>query len=137
MYPSHVISTNAACVRHDSFVALKLLTTDCYGTKHDIFELEILKTITGQQAQLGAEDSSHVVGLVDTFRLTGPAGAHECIVMAVLGCDLFTMARRFPERRIPVRIMKEVTRQLLVGLAFMHDRCKVIHTGKSLKAPIV
>ncbi|TKA50109.1 hypothetical protein B0A55_11927, partial [Friedmanniomyces simplex] len=112
----------------DSLVALKLLTNDCYGTGHDIFELEILQSIARQQAQLDNDHTSYVNGLIDNFQLNGPNGAHECIVMPVLGCSIKAQAERFPERRIPVRIMKEITRQLLKGLAFIHGRCKVIHT---------
>jgi serine/threonine-protein kinase SRPK3 len=48
--------------------------------------------------------------------------------MPVLGASLYNQAGRFPQRRIPVRIMKEIMRQLLTGLAFLHDACKVVHT---------
>ncbi|KAK3625446.1 hypothetical protein LTR56_014299 [Elasticomyces elasticus] len=77
----------ACTLIHESFVALKLLTVDCYGAGHDIFEIDILGAIRRQQAEL-VKDNSHVVGLLDTFALTGPLGSHKCIVMPVLGCSI-------------------------------------------------
>ncbi|KAK4950182.1 hypothetical protein LTR10_011161 [Elasticomyces elasticus] len=125
-------------LHNDIYVALKLLTNDCYGVGHDIFELEILKTITEKQADLDRAGDAHLVGLLDHFQVTGPAGMHQCVVMPVLGCDIKAQAQRFAKERIPVPIMKEITRQLLKGLAFMHSKCRVIHTdiaaGQSVEA---
>ena len=115
--------------RQDSFVALKLLTSDCYGTDHDIFELEILEKISQQQTQLYKGSNSHVIGLLDSFRVVGPSGTHQCIVMPVLGSNINVQAHRFSEGRIPARIMKAVIKQLLLALSFLHNNCGIIHTG--------
>ncbi|KAM3423678.1 hypothetical protein BST61_g1092 [Cercospora zeina] len=112
----------------ESFVALKLLTADCYGGSYDIFEVDILKAISHQQHKLEDASESHVIELLDVFDTETQAGTHRCIVMPVLGCDLDAQARRFPGRRIPVQIMKQITRQLLLGLEFLHNSCRVIHT---------
>ncbi|KJX92897.1 protein kinase [Zymoseptoria brevis] len=114
-------------LRQNTYVALKILTNDCYGTEHDIFEIEILETITREQ-NLHETQDAHVLGLLDRFQLTGPNGRHECLALPVLGCTLGFQARRFVQRRIPVRVMKHITRQLLTGLAFLHETCRVIHT---------
>jgi serine/threonine-protein kinase SRPK3 len=70
-----------------------------------------------------------VIGSLDSFRLRGPAGEHRCIVMPVLGSSLGQQVHRFPNRRIPVKITKEIVKQLLQGLSFLHDDCRIIHTG--------
>ncbi|KAF1823952.1 kinase-like protein [Dissoconium aciculare CBS 342.82] len=102
----------------NSQVALKLLTTDCYGGDHDIFEVEILNRIAEQQRLLSnAARNSHVIGSLDSFRLRGPAGEHRCIVMPVLGSSLGQQVHRFPNRRIPVKTTKEIVKQLLQGMA--------------------
>ncbi|KAK0252921.1 hypothetical protein LTR91_011509 [Friedmanniomyces endolithicus] len=51
------------------------------------------------------------------------------MALPLLGSDLSRQARRFPKRRIPVSVMKQITRQLLEGLRFLHETCGVIHTG--------
>lgn len=115
--------------RQNSYVALKLLNSDCYGAGHDIFEIEILKTITDRRTQVGDGNSISAIELSDTFQINGAGGVHECIAMPVLGCSLGAQASRFPGGRIPHRIVKQITKQLLSGLAFLHDTCGVIHTG--------
>ncbi|KAK5113701.1 hypothetical protein LTR62_003328 [Meristemomyces frigidus] len=86
--------------RQNSYVALKLLTSDCYGTEHDIFEIEILKAVAQHQALVGDIESTHVIELLDTFQLNGPTGIHECIAMPVLGGTLDAQAGRFPDPQI-------------------------------------
>jgi serine/threonine-protein kinase SRPK3 len=110
-------------------VALKLLRSDCYGTEHDIFEIEILETIARHKKDA---NSAHLVELLDTFQVNGATGVHQCIAMPVLGCSVSAQAGRFPNGRIPHRIVKQITKQLLSGLAFLHDTCGVIHTGRRL-----
>ncbi|KAK5166513.1 uncharacterized protein LTR77_008056 [Saxophila tyrrhenica] len=105
----------------DSIVALKLLTFDCYGSGHDIFEREILDTIGRQQRERSEQTSSYAVEPLGSFQVSGPNGVHECFVTPVVGGTVHAHARRFPDRVIPVSIIKEVTRQLLKGLAFSHD----------------
>ncbi|EGP82922.1 uncharacterized protein MYCGRDRAFT_50394 [Zymoseptoria tritici IPO323] len=114
--------------RQNGYVAIKMLTNDCYGTEHDIFEIEILETITREQNRQDQPNGAHVLGLWDRFQLTGPNGRHECLVLPVLGGTLGVQARRFTQRRIPSGIMKGISRQLLIGLTFLHERCRVVHT---------
>ncbi len=120
--------TYAWTISNDSLVALKILTSDCYGAGHDIFELDIMRRITQQQVQLCSQ-ATHVISLTDNFSIDGPTGSHECMALPLLGSDLSYQARRFPKRRIPVSVMKQITRQLLEGLRFLHETCGVIHTG--------
>ncbi|KAK3625445.1 hypothetical protein LTR56_014300 [Elasticomyces elasticus] len=115
-------------LQQQSYVVLKFLTRDRYSGKHDIFEVEILQRVVREQTQLGDEIATNVIKLLDVFDLSGPNGTHRCIVMPVLGCTIKTQAERFPDRRIPVSIMKEIVRQLLTGLAFLHNQCGVIDT---------
>ncbi|CAK4034952.1 Oxalate decarboxylase [Lecanosticta acicola] len=120
----------------ESFVALKLLNADCYGGNHDIFEVDIVKAISHRQNKLEDTSESHVIEFLDVFDTESQAGTHRCIVMPVLGCDLDAQARRFPGRRVPVQIMKQITRQLLLGLEFLHNSCRVIHTGAIILRPL-
>ncbi|SMR60943.1 unnamed protein product [Zymoseptoria tritici ST99CH_1E4] len=115
-------------LQQNGYVAIKMLTNDCYGTEHDIFEIEILETITREQNRQDQPNGAHVLGLWDRFQLTGPNGRHECLVLPVLGGTLGVQARRFTQRRIPSGIMKGISRQLLIGLTFLHERCRVVHT---------
>jgi serine/threonine-protein kinase SRPK3 len=73
----------------------------------------------------------HIVLLVDNFVEKGPNGEHLCLIMELLGESLMTMRRRLQGFRYPVPIVKEISRQTLLGLDYLHTSCGIIHTGIS------
>jgi hypothetical protein len=73
--------------RQDSYVELKILTNDCYGTSHDIFEIDIIREITRQQAKTTEAGGCKLLSLEETFRLLGST-RHECIVTPVVSSSL-------------------------------------------------
>ncbi|KAJ3555795.1 hypothetical protein NP233_g12125 [Leucocoprinus birnbaumii] len=107
-------------------VALKLLTADCYGHEKDTFELDILRDIRSKAA--AAPESQHILSLLDTFEHVGPNGKHVCLVFKAMGPDMSRFRREFPSYRIPIPLLKSISRQLLLALAFLHDTCQVIHS---------
>jgi len=115
--------------RTQKHVALKILKANCYGSAQHVFELELLQRIASTSLIRTGPGRRHVVELLDNFHHIGPNGDHVCLVFPVLGCHLAAQAARFNKRRIPVRVMKEVARQLLQGLDFLHRECGIIHTG--------
>ncbi|KAM7186317.1 Serine/threonine-protein kinase [Naviculisporaceae sp. PSN 640] len=107
-------------------VALKVLTADSFGSKHDTFELDILRHIRGLDTpHLGV---SHVLGLLNEFEHRGPNGNHICLVFKPMGPDMTKYRRLFPKARIPLPMVKRIATQLLLALDFLHDKCGVIHT---------
>jgi len=111
-------------------VALKILRSDCYNGNHDIYELEMLQHIQ-QKSQLSINPGrNHVIQLLNHFRHEEANGNHVCLVFPVLGHHLGLQAAKFEQERIPVAVMKEVARQLLEGLDFLHRECGIIHTGR-------
>lgn len=70
----------------------------------------------------------HVVGLVDNFRHTGPNGSHVCMVFEVLGENLLGLIKRYQHRGVPQHIVKQIAKQVLLGLDYLHTECRVIHT---------
>ncbi|KAG6125647.1 hypothetical protein E4U38_007477 [Claviceps purpurea] len=96
------------------YVALKLLTNNCYGGPYEIFEREILEKI---------RDVSRKRVL-----MKGPNGDHVGLTFDVLGHDLYTESMRYTYGRAPVKAVKEIVRQLLNALDFLHTECGVIHT---------
>jgi serine/threonine-protein kinase SRPK3 len=109
------------------------LTADAYYGQHDTFEPSILERINNMhKAHLG---SAHVLQLLDKFKHEGPHGDHLCLVFKAMGPNLADYRRFFPMRRIPIPALKQITRQLLLALSFLHTTCKIIHTGKVGPAP--
>lgn len=114
--------------REDRHVALKILTADCYGGEKEVFELSILRHI--KTANPDHPGYKHVIYLLDDFRHAGPHGDHVCLVFEVMGEDLVGLARRSQDEKIPAHLVKQIARQLLLGLDYLHRSCMVVHTGQ-------
>jgi len=51
-----------------------------------------------------------------------------CMVFEMLGDNLLTLIKRYNYKGIPLPFLKKITRQMLEGMEFLHDKCKIIHT---------
>lgn len=70
----------------------------------------------------------HVVSLLDHFTHRGPNGSHVCMVFEVLGENLLGLIKRYHHRGVPEHICKQIAKQVLLGLDYMHRECGIIHT---------
>ncbi|KAF9269572.1 kinase-like protein [Marasmius fiardii PR-910] len=71
---------------------------------------------------------SHVISFLDHFRQRGPNGLHVCMVFEVLGENLLGLIKRYQQTGVPVALVKQIAKQVLLGLDYMHRCCGVIHT---------
>ena len=104
------------------------LTAESYGGENEIYELNILRHI--KTANPDHPGHKHVLCLLDEFRHAEPHGVHVCLVFEAMGEDLVTLARRYSDQKLPVHLVKQITRLLLLGLDYLHDSCKVVHTDQ-------
>ncbi|KAJ7620983.1 kinase-like domain-containing protein [Roridomyces roridus] len=70
----------------------------------------------------------HVSHLLEDFRIEGPNGRHLCLVTDLLGEGLDKYCRQFPNRQVPIAIVKSIFRQVAMALMYLHDKCNIIHT---------
>lgn len=110
-------------------MTLKMLRADCYGGPHNIFEREILSRISEVSTHSSHQGQNHVLHLLDQFKHTGPNGDHVCFVFDVLGQHMDFQAAKYEDGKLPIKAVKRITRQLLLGLDFLHRECGIIHTG--------
>ncbi|CCM03025.1 uncharacterized protein FIBRA_05142 [Fibroporia radiculosa] len=71
---------------------------------------------------------SHVISFLDHFRHKGPNGTHVCMVFEVLGENLLGLIKRYQGKGVPIHMTKQIAKQILLGLDYMHRCCGVIHT---------
>jgi serine/threonine-protein kinase SRPK3 len=57
-----------------------------------------------------------------------PHGMHVCMVFEVLGENLLGLIKRWNHRGIPMPLVKQITKQVLLGLDYLHRECGIIHT---------
>ena len=107
-------------------VALKVVRSAAHYTETAIDEIKLLNKIVA--ANPNHPGRKHVVSLLDSFEHKGPNGTHVCMVFEVLGENLLGLIKRWNHRGIPMPIVKQITKQVLLGLDYLHRECGIIHT---------
>lgn len=107
-------------------VALKVVRSASHYTETALDEIKLLERIVS--ANHDHPGKAHVVQLLDSFRHEGPNGNHVCMVFEVLGENLLGLIKRYNHRGIPTHLVKQITKQVLLGLDYMHRECGIIHT---------
>ncbi|POS74540.1 hypothetical protein DHEL01_v207064 [Diaporthe helianthi] len=107
-------------------VALKVVRSAAHYTETAIDEIKLLqKIVTAKPEHPGRK---HVVSLLDSFEHKGPNGTHVCMVFEVLGENLLGLIKKWNHRGIPMSLVKQITKQVLLGLDYLHRECGIIHT---------
>lgn len=112
--------------RTSRHVALKVVKSDDHYTETALDEIQLLQRVVNSSPSHAGR--CHVVGLVDHFRHTGPNGSHVCMVFEVLGENLLGLIKRYQHRGVPQHIVKQIAKQVLLGLDYLHNECRIIHT---------
>ncbi|CAX44834.1 serine/threonine protein kinase (SRPK), putative [Candida dubliniensis CD36] len=107
-------------------VAMKVVRSAKHYTETAIDEIKLLDKVT--TCDIHHPGHQHVIQLLDTFTHKGPNGIHVVMVFEVLGENLLGLIRRYKHRGIPVVFVKQIAKQLLSALDFLHRKCGVIHT---------
>eukprot|EP00475_Leptophrys_vorax_P019134 TRINITY_DN2613_c0_g1_i1.p2 TRINITY_DN2613_c0_g1~~TRINITY_DN2613_c0_g1_i1.p2 ORF type:complete len:660 (-),score=188.67 TRINITY_DN2613_c0_g1_i1:37-2016(-) len=105
-------------------VAMKVQKSAPHYTEAAIDEIDLLKTIR----DVSAHGSKYAVKLLDHFFHYGPNGKHMCMVFELLSHDLLGLIKAYEYKGIPPKIVKQVTRDILIGLDYLHTKCQIIHT---------
>mmetsp|Transcript_30349 Transcript_30349/g.40338 ORF Transcript_30349/g.40338 Transcript_30349/m.40338 type:complete len:229 (+) Transcript_30349:955-1641(+) len=71
---------------------------------------------------------THNLQMFDQFFHHSMNGRHSIMVFEVLGHNLLGLIKRFNYQGVPMPIVREITRQVLMGLDYLHRICKIIHT---------
>lgn len=107
-------------------VALKVVRSAAHYTETAIDEIKLLQRIVS--AKPDHPGRKHVVSLLDSFEHKGPNGTHVCMVFEVLGENLLGLIKKWNHRGIPMALVKQITKQVLLGLDYLHRECGIIHT---------
>jgi serine/threonine-protein kinase SRPK3 len=112
----------------DYCVAIKILTAVATAghSQKLLLELELLQRIQSVPPSSGRDRLST---LKDHFELQGPHGKHLCFVLLPLGASLKTLHDTAPDRILPQPIAKRIVKQILQALVYLHETCRIIHTG--------
>ena len=123
----HIDLTRIKSAHTPSYVALKVLTADSTEDSNPVFEREILQHV--RQTDCQNRGYQHVVHLIDSFFHNGPNGNHLCLAMELMGPSLLDVQKSFPRKQLSQNLGRQVAKQVLYALGWLHGSCGVIHTG--------
>lgn len=108
------------------FVALKVVKSASHFTETALDEIKLLKDV--RDTDLNDPKRNKTVQLLNDFKISGINGLHVCMVFEVLGHNLLKLIIKSNYRGIPRNNVKSIIRQVLEGLDYLHNKCKIIHT---------
>lgn len=117
---------NANETRKIRHVALKVVRSATQYKETALDEIKLLEKISS--ANPAHPGRHHIVSLLDHFEHSGPNGEHVCLVFEALGESVLSTIKRYQYRGLPIHIVKQITKQVLLGLDYLHRECGVIHT---------
>ena len=114
----------SANTRGHKYVTLKVCEQDSPPIRRELAAYSHLDTITTSNP-----GALLVRELLDSFKATGPAGEHQCLVHEPLGMSMETLRQLSPGRKVPENLLKAFLNHLLQALDFLHTDAKMIHAG--------
>ncbi|KAK7041529.1 serine/threonine protein kinase, CMGC [Paramarasmius palmivorus] len=115
--------------KSDRHVALKIVKSAPRYTETALDEIKLLQKLANSDDPSNPHPGkTHVIDFLDHFQHKGPNGTHVCMVFEVLGENLLALIRRHQSQGVPLPLVKQIAKQVLEGLDYMHRICGVIHT---------
>jgi len=110
--------------REHRHVALKV---GCHGAlSQELTALKHLRSIRTTHA-----GSPLVRAMLDEFVVTDHDKKYQAVVHSPLAITLRGFRKMFPDKSLPVDLLRSVLKHVLLALDFLHTEAKVIHTGES------
>ena len=95
-------------------------------TETALDEIKLLKCVRDSDSNDKLRERT--VMLLDDFKISGVNGSHVCMVFEVLGHNLLKFIIRNNYQGMPLQNVKVMMKQVLEGLHYLHEKCKIIHT---------
>ena len=131
-------------LKFDTYVAIKLQKSASHYLEAAFDEVEILQKAVKQaetkkwfddlkrldegRKHRYTKDDCYTVQLLNAFIYQGPYGKHFCMVFEILGVNLLEIIKRYKYKGVPIDICRKISRQILIGLHYLHKHCGIIHT---------
>ncbi|KAI0628023.1 kinase-like domain-containing protein [Trametes polyzona] len=112
------------------YSALKIMTRVATEAQERLQELAFMRCMQERSPQHPGHQ--HIIQLREDFYQRGPHGRHLCLVMEPLLQDLRSLSLRFPDRLTPPHLARLLSRQIVLGVQYLHEECNIIHTDLKL-----
>ncbi|KAI0308017.1 kinase-like domain-containing protein [Multifurca ochricompacta] len=89
-------------------------------------EIKLLRQIAN--ASPSHPGRAHIVNFLDSFTHTISPTIHICITFEPLGENLLSLIEKNRRKGVAPCVVKSVTKQILLGLQYLHEECDFVHT---------
>ena len=89
-------------------------------------EIKLLRQIA--DASPSHPGRAHIVNFLDSFPHTVSSATHICITFEPLGENLLSLIEKNRKKGVTPCVVKSITKQILLGLQYLHEECDLIHT---------
>ncbi|KAL5291203.1 SRPK2.2 family protein [Megaselia abdita] len=110
----------------EKYVALKVVKSAPHYMETAADEIRLLEAI--RDADPIDIKRERIVKLLNNFTIHGVNGVHTCLVFEALGCSLYKLIVKNNYQGLGVPQVKNIVRQVLQGLDYLHTKCRIIHT---------
>lgn len=105
--------------KKNKYYAIKIQNDEDYDD--GIFEVSILQNIKTQ-------NSKYINNIIDHFIFKEDDLNYVCMVFDLLSCDIYNIIKKGKYKNgLPVKIVKNITIQMLLSLSQIHTQNKIIH----------
>ncbi|EDW86265.2 uncharacterized protein Dwil_GK17168 [Drosophila willistoni] len=111
--------------RCERYCAIKVVKSAEHFTETGRDEIRLSRTISNRNWHPLRQ---RLIELIDFFYISGPNGTHLCLVFEALGENLLSLIQRSRYQGLPLWNVKQIAKQVLEGLCFLHTQCSIIHT---------
>ena len=133
-------------MKFNTFVALKIQKSAPHYTEAAYDEIDILLKVSenhnnpiwvetlekhypgNEHFKQHLRDYCFVVQLLNSFVHMAQHGKHVCMVFEILGVNLLEIIKKYDYKGIPMPICRVLSKQILLGLDYLHRVCGIIHT---------
>ncbi|XP_010020687.1 PREDICTED: SRSF protein kinase 3-like, partial [Nestor notabilis] len=112
-------------MRRKKQVAVKVLRSREGFAEAAQDEVALLRCVSSMRKTDRAGEN--IICLLDDFRMIGENGFHVCLVFEALGPSLRCLMGNYTAQGLPLPFVKRSLQQVLAGLHFLHERCRIIH----------
>lgn len=114
----------------DRLVALKISTAESVNRNQ---EIDILSQLAETKSSLPGKNMMQ--SLHDSFTISGPNGAHKCLVTDVARLNLHELKDYHYHRLLRLPVARAIAAQLVLAVQFLHSQ-GIVHGGMSLPSYI-